>query len=225
MIEWMSAADWAAQGLPGLPSTKQGMNVVAGREAWPSRPRVGRGGGFEYHSSLPEGARAAWLLRHGAAPAAASKSKPNPEPEALAEEPPQEEVWTAYQAAPDHLRQEAERRMKLILDVQTLIEAGSSRVSAVELIAEKSGTAPATLRRWIAAVKRVEQRNWLPALAPRYARRRVPGGHVAGRRGHQGHHRRTVGGVAQAGARARRLHHLLRHPSRRRHGVSGQGGL
>ncbi|MDD2870113.1 transposase domain-containing protein [Neomegalonema sp.] len=166
MIEWMSAADWAAQGLPGLPSTARRIADRANRDQWQSRPREGRGGGLEYHwSSLPEGARAAWLLRHGVAPAAAPKSEPEP----LAEEPPQEEAWTAYQAAPDHLRQEAERRMKLILDVLTLIEAGSGRVSAVELIAEKSGTAPATLRRWIAAVKRVEQRNWLPALAPRYA--------------------------------------------------------
>lgn len=41
-------------GLPGMPTTRSGVIRLAKREKWRYRPRVGRGGGREYHvSSLP----------------------------------------------------------------------------------------------------------------------------------------------------------------------------
>ncbi|MDD2867717.1 transposase domain-containing protein [Neomegalonema sp.] len=160
MTEWLSAADWAAQGLPGIPASESGVIRRAKRDGWGSRQReAGRGGGLEYHvSGLPERARAAWLLRQRKAA-----------PKGAVEPPLQDEAWGFYENQPEHHRAEAERRMNLLLDVATLIESGASRVRAVELIAEESGAAPATLRRWMAAVKGIERRNWLPALAPRYA--------------------------------------------------------
>jgi len=64
--EWFSAQELAAAGLPGLPTTKQGVHHLAKREGWPSRARVGRGGGREYHaSSLPRPAQSALLLGAG----------------------------------------------------------------------------------------------------------------------------------------------------------------
>lgn len=42
-------------GLPGIPSTERGVRKYAEREAWPSRPRAGRGGGREYPiTALPK---------------------------------------------------------------------------------------------------------------------------------------------------------------------------
>lgn len=62
--EWYTAKDLAALGLPGLPGTVQGINKLAKRDGWLSRPRQGRGGGVEYRlSSLPETARIALLDR------------------------------------------------------------------------------------------------------------------------------------------------------------------
>ena len=53
MKAWMTAADIAAEKLPGLPTTKMGVSAMAKREGWDCHPafaraRQGRGGGFEY---------------------------------------------------------------------------------------------------------------------------------------------------------------------------------
>ena len=72
---WLSAreiAEAAASGLmPGMPTTKQGVNVLADREGWAHTPqarlRGGRegGGGLEYHVDLlPPAAQLAWLGHH-----------------------------------------------------------------------------------------------------------------------------------------------------------------
>lgn len=60
--EWYSAAEIAALGLPGLPTTKRRVNELAAVECWASRvsatgARLSRsrqlqGGGIEYHVSL-----------------------------------------------------------------------------------------------------------------------------------------------------------------------------
>lgn len=58
----------AAAALPGLPTTKRGVQFLAARSDWPSRPRAGRGGGVEYAIELlPPEARAAYVARHIAA--------------------------------------------------------------------------------------------------------------------------------------------------------------
>jgi transposase InsO family protein len=51
-MEWLSISEMI--GLPGLPSSKRGINKKANKDNWRSRPRTARGGGLEYHiSSLP----------------------------------------------------------------------------------------------------------------------------------------------------------------------------
>ena len=52
MNDWLSIIELV--GLSGLPSTRRRILEKAKRERWQSRPRKGRGGGYEYHiSSLP----------------------------------------------------------------------------------------------------------------------------------------------------------------------------
>lgn len=74
---WKTAAEWAAEDLPGLPGTERGVRVRANAEVWSSRPHSGYGGGREYPlPALPKQARAAYLARHLAAidvPAALQK--------------------------------------------------------------------------------------------------------------------------------------------------------
>lgn len=58
MKAWLTAAEIAGAALPELPGTRRGIDFIAEREGWQHRPRVGRGGGVEYHvSALPEAAR------------------------------------------------------------------------------------------------------------------------------------------------------------------------
>ncbi|WP_035716522.1 DNA-binding protein, partial [Azorhizobium doebereinerae] len=62
---WKTPAEWAADNLPGLPSTAQGITLRAKKAAWHSRPRQASGGGREYPlSALPTAARAAYVARH-----------------------------------------------------------------------------------------------------------------------------------------------------------------
>ena len=64
MKEWYTAQELTA--FDGLPSTKQGNIKKAQAEQWQSRPRAGRGGGFEYHiSSLPAPAQKAIRISEG----------------------------------------------------------------------------------------------------------------------------------------------------------------
>lgn len=72
--DWKTAAEWAAEGLQGLPGTKRGLNMLADRQSWNDlgpaqvRQRQDRGGGWEYHvSCLPDAAQADWARRRRAA--------------------------------------------------------------------------------------------------------------------------------------------------------------
>lgn len=79
--DWRSPAEWAALGLPGIPTTVQGFRKAA-RDWAPSRPRQGRGGGIEYHvTALPMEARAE-LARRATPPAAVTATPPAPKAEA-----------------------------------------------------------------------------------------------------------------------------------------------
>ena len=158
MIEWRTAADWIDQALPEAPGTKSGFIRKAKKEGWQSRERQGRGGGLEYHySSLPDRARAAYLLRHR-----------KPATSAAPTEIPQGEAWASFDQLSQALKDEAGFRLKVLTAVEALVDGGVGRVSAVEMVAADAEVSPATVRRWVRLVKGVERRNWLPALAPRY---------------------------------------------------------
>lgn len=156
MIEWRTAAGWAEQGLPTIPKTESGIIRRAKRDNWQGRERKGFGGGLDYHyTSLPDRARAAYLLRH---------RKPTATPAVI----PQDEAWAGYERLSETLREEAAFRLKVLMAVEVMAESGVGRVSAVEMVAEDAEVSAATIRRWQRLVKGVERRNWLPALAPRY---------------------------------------------------------
>ena len=54
MNKWYSVTELAKLQLPGLPGSIRGIDKLAKRQNWPSRPRQGRGGGLEYPiSALP----------------------------------------------------------------------------------------------------------------------------------------------------------------------------
>jgi transposase InsO family protein len=62
---YLSAAEIAAEKLPGLPAVERAVKRNAGKMGWIARQRSGRGGGLEYAvESLPPAARAAYVGRH-----------------------------------------------------------------------------------------------------------------------------------------------------------------
>lgn len=186
-MKWFAPSELATLKLPGLPTTKRGVNDLAAREAWESRARKGCGGGREYPiSALPTVARTeleARAHREAAAQAiAVTAEKQQRQIEA---------VSTASLTARQRLVMEA--RAGLLLELDRLVNVeGVGRSKAVMYIVEgaKTGTLPAETAR-LAAVANDKQRglsrasvyNWLAAreqsgrvsaLAPQLTRRPDP---------------------------------------------------
>ncbi|MCJ2050866.1 DDE-type integrase/transposase/recombinase [Methylobacterium sp. J-070] len=85
MKVWLTAAEIAHLGLPGLPGTKRNVNALAAAQGWARRPGLSRprrqaGGGVEYHVDLlPAPARQAYVGRLIGDPApAAAPAEPEP---------------------------------------------------------------------------------------------------------------------------------------------------
>jgi len=121
---FMSGAELAAAKLAGIPATTRGVQLLAARHAWPSRPRIGHGGGREYAvAALPAAARAALASRHDTA----------------IDAPVQAPV-----AAPLNATQRAtlEARAAVLGATDQLVAAGHSRAHAVAAIvaAARAGT-------------------------------------------------------------------------------------
>ena len=83
---WLTSSELADLALPGMPTSKRNVNLLAEREDWARfsalcRPRSGRGGGVEYHISLlPIAARVAYLGADAPAPVAGEAIQAAPEP-------------------------------------------------------------------------------------------------------------------------------------------------
>lgn len=175
--EWFSAAELAELKLPGLATTKRGVQQVAEREGWAqascdvrgalARPRRGRGGGTEYHLSLlPEVARAQLMMR---------------EPPA-AERMDRESVWMRWERLPASLKDEAQRRLAVIERIETLHRKGLGKAVAVEEVvkqaareARAAGQKPpfsaSTVYEWFRRAAGVASHDRAAYLAPAYAGR------------------------------------------------------
>lgn len=86
MKEWLTAQEIAAEQLPDLPATQQGVSALILRDSWNncglSRRRAGSegGGGFEYHFTLfPALAQIAYRQRHMEPIALPAPAKPTPD--------------------------------------------------------------------------------------------------------------------------------------------------
>lgn len=149
MMEWRTAAEWAELGLPDLPSTASALIRRAAREGWQRRDRAGRGGGFEYHfSSLPDKARAAYILR--SAPKKPARGKGYD----------QDGLWARFERLTEAHHQEAGRRLKALEAVTDLTDAGLKKLTAIAHVAAEVGVNPATIRRWFTMVE-LYVRRWV----------------------------------------------------------------
>lgn len=162
MKAWFTAAEIAAAGLPGLPSSKRKVNARADREGWAhainargeplARPRQGRGGGLEFHVTLlPEAARAALQ-----GPASA-----------LSAPPTREESWAAFERLPAKKKAVALRRAEILQKVE-LLASTSGRTASVAAIAIEADVAKASIYTWFKLVDGIDKADRLPLLAPRH---------------------------------------------------------
>lgn len=167
--EWFSAAELAALMLPGLPADKRGVTRRARDERWQlridaqgkplARPRMGRGGGTEFHMSLlPGDALLALRLAQGVTVVDTSEI-----------ETKRQGSWRWYDCQSTKIKAEATRRAAIVASIELLEQAGQPRTAAITATSQRERTSPATLWNWLRLVEGVAPADRLPALAPRYA--------------------------------------------------------
>lgn len=116
--EWWTPDEIAAAGLPDLPASKRGVNLLSDRQQWRANPdlarrRDGRGGGWEYSWMLfPDRARAKLLT--ASAPKTDAK---------VADQMSRDEAWAWFDALPKSVKAKAEARLKIIATVEAVERA------------------------------------------------------------------------------------------------------
>lgn len=166
--EWFSAAELAELALPGLPGDKRSLTRRARDEHWHlkadasgeplSRPRIGRGGGTEFHVSLLPGPAQLELAKRGITPSVA---------EAALAAPVTATGWRWYEGQSAKVKAEAERRMSVVSEIDLLEGAGLTRSAALAEVRNRHGIAISTLWNWLRLIEGVAVSDRLPALAPR----------------------------------------------------------
>lgn len=162
---WLTAAELADLGLPGLSRIKRTINERAQAELWAlrtdakgqplARKRAARGGGIEYHISLlPAAARAALIKRNSAA---VEQNRSGGEANS---------IWTWFDGQSAKTKAEAQARLERIIDVDQLELAGMTRSSAVAAVCAQYGIGSSTMWSWLALIDGVAVENRLPHLAP-----------------------------------------------------------
>lgn len=169
MREWFSAAELAALGLPGLPTTRQGVQALAEQAGWDKpelegkgwRARQGRGGGVEYRlAMLPTAAQAALMLRAPAAPATQAKKPAD-----------RDARWAWFERLPEKKQAIARQRLEALASVEDLVLHGIGRVAAMAEVARLKNVRLSTLYGWRKLVDLVPRHDWLAHLAPHHAGR------------------------------------------------------
>ena len=129
----------------------------ATREGWQSRPRDGRGGGFEYHiTSLP--------------PIVQNKLNNNLRSTSfLPAAPPSAGsfLWERWEAASEVQCKNALYRTNAIKQIVCLISEGHTLDDALELISSQTNISSATLKRFYLRLKKNDPKDWAVLCLPK----------------------------------------------------------
>lgn len=164
---WYTAAELAEMRLSGLPATKRKINERALSEGWSlrydswgaplARRRLARGGGTEYNIAvLPTSSRLD-LVKRGI-DGSVSVTLPI---ESRGGE------WDWYAQQTGKTKSEAERRLKILQEVEALEASGLTRSASVGFVAAKAKQSGSTIWNWLSLVDGIAPADWLPAVAPR----------------------------------------------------------
>ena len=151
MTDWRTAKEWAEERLPQVPRTLRGVQLLAERQSWPSRNRVGRGGGREYPATaLPIVARLEFYRRRLVVEAPAAPAMPAAPPSVA------RDARLAILSTADLFRRQATANRLSIIAADSLFaglyNAGRAEVPAWVRAAVKRLSAR-TLARWRAAAR------------------------------------------------------------------------
>lgn len=164
---WWTAAEIGAAGLPDMPKSQKGVELVAKRLNWRgsslARRRAGRGGGWEYSWQLfPMSAQKKLLAESAQVRAVA------PAVETMAELANRDDAWSWFETLDQKAKDEAARRLNVIQMVEALMRS-CTKFLAVAEVARMQGVAPRTVWNWFEAIEGVRPDDRLPYLAPRHS--------------------------------------------------------
>lgn len=160
--EWFTSAELAQAALPGIPSTRQGLELFIARSGVRStmkaRPKVGQGGGFEYHFSfLPATAQAKLAFLNSDTPTDPRSSKLS------------KMLWDRFEALSDAHKAICKTRFDVLTEVEELRASGISMKHAVAHVTRRADIVPATYYEWRKMVEGHSRQDWLAALAPAFS--------------------------------------------------------
>ncbi len=166
MKEWFSIAELAEAHLPGLPSTYKSLENH-GRAYWRKNSELSRKVGgktkpvWEYHISLlPEGAKAALLVRYGGVNVSQNVEQKT-------------SIWVRYEGLSKAHKRRCEERLKALCFMNDLIHGGLGVHDAATSTAVQFGVSRMSLFNWRQMVEGYERPDWLAALAPCYGEENV----------------------------------------------------
>ena len=170
---WLSAQEIAELGLPGLPATKRKVNELAVLERWAlargpagevlNRRRTGRGGGWEWHSSLLPARARQELVRRGLV---AGFDLPEAGPAVVCLEEAKGAVWAAFERMPKAQTAEARRRLTVLQAVEAVQATGATKTAAILQVSNDWRVSVGTINNWFSKVAGVSRADRLPHLAP-----------------------------------------------------------
>lgn len=160
---WWTAQELAEAGLPDLPGTKRGVNMLADRFSWQDQPKLARkrrakGGGWEYHWSLLPVAAQRKLIAQ-AAPAAP-----------VCDAVERGDAWATYEALPAKAKRVSRDRLATLDQVAVFERGGLSRTQAVTEVAGLRGVGARSIWGWLDLVEGIAPDDRLAYLAPRHKR-------------------------------------------------------
>ncbi|WP_338665019.1 transposase domain-containing protein [Pararoseomonas sp. SCSIO 73927] len=163
--EWFTAAELAALGLQGIPTTKRGVNMMADAKGWSApereggcwRMRQGQGGGLEYHYSvLPAAAQA--KLTHTMVVRAPEATRMSVA-----------ESWAWFDRQTETKKRKAREKLEALDQVDALVLGGVDRTDAVRHVAQSRGISWRVIYDWSKACAHAARADRLPCLVPRNA--------------------------------------------------------
>lgn len=180
MKKWFTPAELASKNLPDVPTTEQGVRLLAKRAGWQdcrnmagsalARRRKGRGGGWEYHYAvLPQRAQERLVARDTAQKLAAEQEQSGAK---NGHDTRSSRVdWPWYDRLPERWKKVAGRRKAILDAVDALARGGILVNQAVHEVGRQNKVGASTIYQWRDLVAGLDSADWLPALAPRYTGR------------------------------------------------------
>ena len=155
-----------------LGKTKRAVEIRAKREGWAFEEKATRGGRRRLYAvdALPPDVQAAAVI--------AGQVSETPQRAVAVRQANVDSIasaWKRYEAVPQHLKDEAARRLRALQAVEALQAAGHPLMAARQIVASQmqrdqvGGVSVASLGRWAALVAKAEKQHRLALLVPAYA--------------------------------------------------------